>query len=58
MGDVPGARANNSVVETSILYASPFTDLTPSGPEGLFSGVQVDELVAVLGRVKERAVAA
>jgi len=49
---------SHGVVETSILYASPFTDLTPSGPEGLFSGVQVDELVTVLGRVKEHAVAA
>ncbi|WCD78693.1 MULTISPECIES: hypothetical protein [Pseudomonas] len=34
------------------LYESPFTDLTPAGPDGLFSTEQVDERVAVLERVK------
>ena len=40
------------------LYASPFTDLTPQGPEGLFGEVAVDELGAVLQAVRETATAA
>ncbi|MBB4817627.1 type I restriction enzyme R subunit [Pseudomonas alcaligenes] len=39
-------------MEAGRLYESPFTDLTPAGPDGLFSTEQVDELVAVLERVK------
>ena len=43
------------VMEPAMLYQSPFTDLTPRGPEGLFSSGQVDQLVAVLREIRERA---
>jgi hypothetical protein len=48
----------DGVVEAAMLYESPFTDLTPRGPEELFSSAQVDELVRVLDTVRSTAIAA
>ena len=40
----------HGVMDASLLYESPFTDLTPHGPDGLFTSTQVDELMAVLAQ--------
>jgi type I restriction enzyme, R subunit len=45
------------VMDLALLYESPFTDMSPRGPDGVFSSTQVDELVSVLNQVRERAVA-
>ncbi len=36
------------VMDASRLYESPFTDVSPAGPEALFSGAQLERIVEVL----------
>jgi type I restriction enzyme, R subunit len=48
----------HGVMEAAMLYASPFTDLTPRGPDGLFTSAEVDQLIAVIASVRETALAA
>jgi type I restriction enzyme R subunit len=48
----------HGVMDAARLYESPFTDLTARGPDGLFPSPEVDELVAVLDRVRAAALAA
>jgi type I restriction enzyme, R subunit len=48
----------HGIMDAALLYESPFTDLTPQGPDGLFTDTQVNELMAVLERVRGTAVAA
>ena len=42
------------VVKPARLYESPFTDLTPRGPEGLFSQASVDQLIGLLDDIRQR----
>jgi type I restriction enzyme R subunit len=48
----------HGVMDPALLYESPFTDLTPQGPDGLFDSTQVDQLVAALELVTAMAAAA
>ena len=47
----------HGIMDAALLYESPFTDITPTGPDGLFTSAQVDELVLLLDKVHARAVA-
>ena len=47
----------HGVMDAALLYESPFTDITPQGPDGIFTSAQVDELVLLLDEVHARAVA-
>jgi type I restriction enzyme R subunit len=48
----------HGVMPASLLYESPFTDLYPRGPDGLFTSAEVEDLLEVLDRVRGTAVAA
>jgi type I restriction enzyme R subunit len=48
----------HGVMGASLLYESPFTDVTPRGPDGLFTSSQLDGLLAVLDQVRAAAIAA
>jgi type I restriction enzyme R subunit len=48
----------HGIVEPSALYESPFTDLTPRGPDVLFPPAQLDELIRALEAVRATALAA
>jgi len=47
----------HGVMEPRILYESPFTDINPLGPDGVFESSAVDRLLDCLTLVRERAVA-
>ena len=47
----------HGAMKPELLYESPFTDLNPQGPEGIFDSAQIDELVEWLSQVRARAVA-
>ena len=47
----------HGAMNPELLYESPFTDLNPQGPEGVFNSTQVDELVKLLSQIRARAVA-
>jgi type I restriction enzyme R subunit len=48
----------HGVMDAARLYESPFTDLTPRGPDGLFASSHVDDLLRALETVRATAVAA
>lgn len=45
----------HGVMDPARLYESPFTDLSPSGPDDLFSAAQLDRLISTLENVKKSA---
>ncbi len=47
----------NGVMEAGRLYESPFLDISPQGPEGLFPVAKVDRMVQVLEEIRQRAAA-
>ncbi len=47
----------NGVMEAERLYESPFTDISPQGPEAVFSIGEVTEMVSLLDTIRERALA-
>lgn len=50
--------AERGVLDVARLYESPFSDLAPLGPEGLFGEGKVTDLVDILHRLRASAEAA
>jgi type I restriction enzyme R subunit len=46
---------NHGVMNSESLYESPFTDLTPWGPDEIFSVAQMEELLSVFENVRATA---
>ena len=44
-------------MKPELLYETPFTDMSPHGPDGVFNSAQVDELIELLSQVRAKAVA-
>ncbi len=45
----------HGIMEPRLLYESPFTDISPQGPDGLFASSLVDSIVDALRSIRERA---
>jgi type I restriction enzyme R subunit len=48
----------HGVMDASLLYESPFIDVAPHGPDGIFTTEQVDALVGILRDIRTTAMAA
>lgn len=48
----------NGIMDASMLYESPFTDIVPKGPDDLFNPSELDQLMSALDQVKSKAHAA
>jgi type I restriction enzyme R subunit len=48
---------DRGIVSVESLYSSPYTDVSPQGPDGLFKPKEVDQLVDILHDLHDRAVA-
>ncbi|MEO7297981.1 MAG: DEAD/DEAH box helicase family protein, partial [Verrucomicrobiota bacterium] len=46
----------HGAMKPELLYESPFTDLHPQGPEGVFNSAQIDELLELFSQIQSRAV--
>ncbi len=44
-------------MDAALLYGSPYTDLNPRGPEGVFAPTQVEELIGILDEIQRRSAA-
>ena len=45
----------HGVMDPSLLYEAPFTDVVAQGPDGLFTSDEIDGLFAIIGSVREAA---
>jgi type I restriction enzyme R subunit len=49
---------DHGIVDVSLLYESPFTDVSPQGPDALFTAEQLDRIMKLLDDIRSTAVAA
>jgi len=46
---------HHGIIDPSLLYKSPFTDINSQGPEGVFNPAQLDQLVSGLENIRAAA---
>ncbi|MGB7329459.1 MAG: DEAD/DEAH box helicase family protein [Rubripirellula sp.] len=49
---------DHGIVDVSLLYESPFTDISPQGPDALFTAEQIEKIMALLDDIRSTAIAA
>jgi type I restriction enzyme R subunit len=49
---------DHGIVDVGLLYESPFTDISPTGPDALFTAEQVNRIMQLLEEIKSTALAA
>ena len=47
----------HGLMEAALLYESPLTDVSPQGPEAIFSSAQVDRMISILADIRGKAAA-
>jgi len=48
----------HGIVDVSLLYESPFTDVAPQGPDAIFTASQIDRIQRLLEDIRATAIAA
>ncbi len=48
---------DHGIVDVSLLYESPFTDVSPQGPDALFTAEQIDKIMKLLDDIRSTALA-
>lgn len=49
---------DHGIVDVSLLYESPFTDISPQGPDAIFTPDQIDRIMKLLDNIRLTAIAA
>jgi type I restriction enzyme R subunit len=49
---------DHGIVDVSLLYESPFTDVSPQGPDALFTADQIEKIMGLLDNIRSTAIAA
>jgi type I restriction enzyme, R subunit len=49
---------DHGIVDVGLLYEFPFTDISPTGPEALFTSEQVNRIMQLLEDIRSKALAA
>ena len=49
---------DHGIVDISLLYESPFTDVSPQGPDALFTADQIEKIMGLLDNIRSTAIAA
>ena len=49
---------DHGIVDVSLLYESPFTDVSPQGPDAIFTSGQIEKIMQLLDDIRSTAIAA